>query len=686
MRLDRRFPDRRAFLLLVLVACAKPAPPPAPPAPPPTPPPPPPVVITSAELDTLGEMLRLEDRREFVRARFENWANYSSALVRRHAALAAGRIGVRTAAPLLIRLLNDADSAVRADVAFALGELGDTSSAVVQALARSAQTTTGAETVEAVAALGRLAAPTGYSAVESVLSNARAPAPVRREALLAVWHFPRRPNTLELLLPFTADTVLETRWRAVYALTRGPADPRAVPYLAQWLNDPAPLVRALAARGLRAATADSAGQRPAILAALARVLNDAHPHVRINAARALASFREPAQVPALAALLRDGDANVVLAVAEALADLPLAAHDLRILASDPARPIALRNAALNALLRAQPPTATALAQEWLQSPAWLQRLFAVRVLAAARDVALRADLLRAVSDTDRRVAAAALQAVAADTVNAPYGLFIEKLSDRDPAVRAAALRGLQRRSHPGDLEPFLQAYAQALRDTQRVAVLAAVDALGELAQKGVPVGRSFFLRFRKPSDPLLHQRILDRIGPGDWGAVRPIETGRNSVFYRTAAHHFWHPDSASVRPRVRIRTAPGEIVIELLPHHAPLTVLNFLALVERGYFNNGRWHRVVPNFVLQDGDSRGDGSGGPGYVIRDEINRIRYDRGTIGMALSGPDTGGSQFFITHAPQPHLDGGFTVFGSVVEGMDVADRVLQDDPILSIEVVR
>jgi cyclophilin family peptidyl-prolyl cis-trans isomerase len=95
---------------------------------------------------------------------------------------------------------------------------------------------------------------------------------------------------------------------------------------------------------------------------------------------------------------------------------------------------------------------------------------------------------------------------------------------------------------------------------------------------------------------------------------------------------------------------------------------------------------VVPNFVIQDGDPRGDGSGGPGYAIRDEINPLRYLRGTLGMALSGPDTGGSQYFITHSPQPHLDGGYTVFGRVTADMDAVDRVTQEDPITFIRAVR
>jgi cyclophilin family peptidyl-prolyl cis-trans isomerase len=93
---------------------------------------------------------------------------------------------------------------------------------------------------------------------------------------------------------------------------------------------------------------------------------------------------------------------------------------------------------------------------------------------------------------------------------------------------------------------------------------------------------------------------------------------------------------------------------------------------------------VVPNFVIQDGDPRGDGNGGPGYQIRCEINQSPYGRGAVGMALSGKDTGGSQWFVTHAPQPHLDGGYTVFGNVISGMDVVDSIARGDVIQSIVI--
>src|SRR3989454_6101432 len=102
------------------------------------------------------------------------------------------------------------------------------------------------------------------------------------------------------------------------------------------------------------------------------------------------------------------------------------------------------------------------------------------------------------------------------------------------------------------------------------------------------------------------------------------------------------------------------MALELYATEAPLTVAAFLSLVDRRYFDGSRWHRVVPNFVVQDGDPRGDGWGGSGFVLRDEEHPIRYDTGTMGMALSGPGTGGSPFFITHAAQPHPDGVYTVF--------------------------
>ena len=133
-------------------------------------------------------------------------------------------------------------------------------------------------------------------------------------------------------------------------------------------------------------------------------------------------------------------------------------------------------------------------------------------------------------------------------------------------------------------------------------------------------------------------------------------------------------------------TEKGIFTIDLMPEDAPLTVDNFIKLARANYFNGLAVHRVVPNFVMQDGDPRGDGNGGPGWEIRCELNLLGYERGAVGMALSGKDTGGSQWFVTHSPQPHLDGGYTIFGRVNEmDMKTVDSIVRGDKILKVQVL-
>jgi cyclophilin family peptidyl-prolyl cis-trans isomerase len=130
---------------------------------------------------------------------------------------------------------------------------------------------------------------------------------------------------------------------------------------------------------------------------------------------------------------------------------------------------------------------------------------------------------------------------------------------------------------------------------------------------------------------------------------------------------------------VTLKTNKGTIVIELLPAVAPASVLNFLELVEKGYFQQKIWHRVVPNFVIQSGCPRGDGYGNVDFSIRSEFMPIGYGEGYVGMASAGKDTEGSQFFITHSPTPHLDGRYTIFGRVIKGMDVVRKIEVGDKI-------
>ena len=123
----------------------------------------------------------------------------------------------------------------------------------------------------------------------------------------------------------------------------------------------------------------------------------------------------------------------------------------------------------------------------------------------------------------------------------------------------------------------------------------------------------------------------------------------------------------------------GEFVVQLFPDKAPVTVNNFVFLARQGYYNGTTFHRVLDGFMAQGGDPTGTGMGDPGYRFEDEFSDLTFDRpGLLAMANSGPDTNGSQFFITYAPTPHLDGRHTIFGEVVEGMDVVNGITRRDP--------
>jgi cyclophilin family peptidyl-prolyl cis-trans isomerase/HEAT repeat protein len=143
----------------------------------------------------------------------------------------------------------------------------------------------------------------------------------------------------------------------------------------------------------------------------------------------------------------------------------------------------------------------------------------------------------------------------------------------------------------------------------------------------------------------------------------------------------------SIKPQqhVRMGTNRGEITLELMKDHAPCTVLDIVKLIKKKFYNGLYFHRVVPDFVVQGGDPRGDGWGGPGYSMRTEISTVNYERGSCGMASSGRDTEGSQFFITHIATPHLDGRYTIFAKVVKGMEVVDRLQIGDMIQTIQLV-
>jgi peptidyl-prolyl cis-trans isomerase B (cyclophilin B) len=138
--------------------------------------------------------------------------------------------------------------------------------------------------------------------------------------------------------------------------------------------------------------------------------------------------------------------------------------------------------------------------------------------------------------------------------------------------------------------------------------------------------------------------------------------------------------------QVKMETNRGLIELELDPQHAPKTVNNFVFLAREGFYNGVVFHRVIANFMIQGGDPTGSGRGGPGYRFEDETrgNPLRHETGSLSMANAGPNTNGSQFFITHSPQPHLDGKHTVFGKVVVGQDVVNAIKQGDQMIKVEI--
>ncbi len=156
------------------------------------------------------------------------------------------------------------------------------------------------------------------------------------------------------------------------------------------------------------------------------------------------------------------------------------------------------------------------------------------------------------------------------------------------------------------------------------------------------------------------------------------------------AKQWKNPPEMAIDPQksylAKIETDRGTIEVELYPQYAPKTVNNFVFLAREGFYDGVTFHRVINNFVIQGGDPTGTGSGGPGYRFEDEVknNPLKHETGVLSMANAGPNTNGSQFFITHSPQPHLNGKHTVFGKVVQGMNVVNAIRQGDKMTSMTI--
>jgi cyclophilin family peptidyl-prolyl cis-trans isomerase len=285
------------------------------------------------------------------------------------------------------------------------------------------------------------------------------------------------------------------------------------------------------------------------------------------------------------------------------------------------------------------------------------------------------------ADSDQRVIAPVLTAMVKLGAPNAGAVLLDRLSADDPVVRAAAAAGLGELRAPAGAQALPAAYQFGLRDSTYVARAAVIEAF---AKYGITAARSLMDAALADKDWAVRIRAASLLKQADPSSdaearIRPAPVQMTPESYQAA-----RLIAPPVSTQAYIDTDRGTIQIELAMLDAPLTVENFLVLARKGYFTGLTFHRVVPNFVIQGGDPRGDGEGGPGYTIRDEINERPYLRGTVGMALDWADTGGSQFFITHSPQPHLDAKYTAFGRVVAGMEVVDQIQEGDVIRRVRV--
>ncbi len=681
---------------------------------------------------TLLAITAAEDERRWDDSELLKLLSDASAAVRRRAALAAGRIGDEGAvAPLAGLLGRDLDVGVRTTAAFALGEVESEAGAdaLLEALRLSKTVEVRARAVEA---LGKIAAALpdsraerrrrlGEAVLASLTAEGRQPKPNRQLVLLALTAAlrSRHEGAARAVAPFLSSRDARVRADAANTLTRLRSKEAVEKLRSLLAADADPVVRANAARALGAA--EDAG---AVEVLVRQSRTDADVRVRVSAVRALAQIKDAnAGAPLvqrgeeILAAYKSAKASGVANPAEVNELLEVAAAVGRLLANtNQERAVALLRATREAGVAA-PEVETALARlapaqyvrdralsdfvvrttsfkdpnaSWQRIAAVGTGLSEVAALSSAQvgnaAVGLQADAqihLRSLIESPNTPPLAVpdlLRALAAFKPPDLSTVARARLAAEDVIVRATAADLLA--DLPADAETaraLAAALPRALRDETNDAALSILGALG---RQNSPEGTEAVRGALEATDYLVRRRAADILrerGASSEKRIETVNTRNRRADYERALGR------ASKGVRALVATDKGVFTIELLPAEAPLAVDNFVELARRGYFNGVLFHRVVPNFVVQGGDPRGDGSGGPGYQIRCEINTVPYERGAVGMALSGKDTGGSQWFVTHSPQPHLDGGYTVFGRVAEGLEVIDRVARGDRIRSVQIL-
>lgn len=653
------------------------------------------------------------------------------------AALALARLARPDLSPALADALSDPSPAVRQRAAMGLGALETdapeaATTALIAALAAEPEPSVRGTMLAEVGRLGARAetAPLVFPALRAGLASTVAPE--REGACRGLARVGSGGQALDsaLLTRLAAlaadDPERAVRFACASALVRAPSPPPGVAAdLLRAAHDPDADVRAMVARALGRVPTDD-------LSGLAALADDPDWLVALHAVRGLAS-RDPSGTTLARALERvasrtivdgevapGGPAHLLLGALEtpsaaqarheavfAAANLAFGLLDARTPNRAPSRERGLAHCAAARLVD--------LGRAW---PSALDRCGLDRVSAPEREVR-RAALLGAIEGAEaerfsllRRLATSAhgptRQAVAQalGTLATPEAdeALARLVADADVGVSTAALESLSAR---------VREAAGASADRALAAVLDPSAATVAPAQSAWPSGRLRALLAAHLSPALGADRleplvtalgVLEASLDGSLAdlaqplTLHPVAAVRSAAGRALRALDAPVPegalpeapnpiDPATLTPRARlarVSTARGTFVIALRPDVAPTTVARFVGLARAGFYAGLSFHRVVDGFVAQGGDPRGDGYGGPGWAQRCEDNLLRYERGTVGMALAGRDTGGSQFFVTVSPQPHLDGRYTAFGRVVEGIDVVDRLLPGDTLDAIEI--
>lgn len=627
---------------------------PAPVTVPGTPPGAPPSSAANAPTRALHMIALAEDARR-ADGTLQRYLKDPDPRVRQRAVLALGRLQDSTTVDDLVPLLTDPEFDVRREAVFALGQIGHRSArAPLEKLLVSGEVRIEDLAIEALGKIGDKASTphlTVFLGDDSAL--------LRGEAAVALWRL-ADSTAIDALLRHHDDVDPEVRWRVLYALEKIVQPARVVLPAALHVDDAEWIVRAQAVRTL-GRQKSSRGT-----AYVVQKLDDPEVPVVVNAIRALqliADSTSSACARGLIRALRHGHPYVRATAAGALADrfswarvdstLRRTARDsLTAHLADP--DAATRGAAARALLAREGDSAFARVAPLLDDPSVYTRVAVLNGLRFLDRGSAHAEELRRRMSHDQPLFVRMTAAEVLGSRNEPgaRALLRAGLADSTLLYVAASAAALAEARDSASVPVLARAYAARASDADPDARISIRDALRDLA------GRAYADSVERAHPP------RNTAPAPEVGDIETPSTVRGAVLHTTA----------------------GDIEWEFFGSDAPLTVKNFVRLASERYFDGLAIHRVVPNFVIQDGDPTGTGSGGPGYTIRCEYNRLRYDTGMVGMALSGKDTGGSQWFITHAPQPHLNGRYTIFARVIRGQDVVGRIVQGDRVTQVELVR